>query len=89
MLGIIITWSLFSFGFIFWNELQSINGRHTCHPDLEVGRHRFLIQILRHMAMKSLGPGMGLHTLNPNTQKTEACRSLSSRSVYIASFGKA
>jgi hypothetical protein len=26
-----------------WEELQSRNGRYTCDPDLEAGRHRLLI----------------------------------------------
>lgn len=30
-----------------WNELNSGNGVHTCHPDLEAERHRPVIQILR------------------------------------------
>ena len=29
-----------------WNELQSRNGGHTSDPDLEVGSHRLLTQIL-------------------------------------------
>ena len=29
-----------------WNELQSRIGWLTCHPELEAGRHRFLIWIL-------------------------------------------
>ena len=29
-----------------WNELQSRIGGHTCDPDLEDGRHKFLTWIL-------------------------------------------
>jgi hypothetical protein len=47
------------FGYI-WNELQSRIGGHTCDPDLEAGRHKFLTCILAWrfwgiVAMKSLG----------------------------------
>ena len=37
-----------------WNELQSRNGGHTCDADLEAGRHRLLIQILRHSSHEKL-----------------------------------
>ena len=29
-----------------WNKLQSRNGGLICNPDLEAGRHKFLIWIL-------------------------------------------
>jgi hypothetical protein len=35
---------------------------------------------------KKLDQGMDDHTFNPSIQKTEACRSLSSRSVYRVNF---
>jgi hypothetical protein len=53
-----------------WNELQSRNWGHFRDPDLESGRHKFLIWILTWrfqgiVAMKNLGPGKGVHTFNP------------------------
>jgi hypothetical protein len=39
-----------------WNELQSRNGRHTCDPDLEAGRHRVLIWVLTHRGHEKLRP---------------------------------
>jgi hypothetical protein len=39
-----------------WNELQPSNGGHTCDPDIEVGRHRHLIQILMHSGHEKLRP---------------------------------
>ena len=52
-----------------WNELQSRTGGHTCDPDLEAGRHKFLTWILTWrswgiVAMKSLGPGKAVQALN-------------------------
>ena len=38
---------------------------HTCDPDLEAGRHRLLVWILRNSGHESLHPGMVLHTFNP------------------------
>jgi hypothetical protein len=53
-----------------WNELQSRIGGHTCDPDLEAERHKFLTWILAWrswgiVAMKSLGPGKVVQAFNP------------------------
>jgi hypothetical protein len=53
-LGFIITWLLFSFGLLIWNELQYRSGRLTCHPDLKSGRHGLLIWILRSSGQEKL-----------------------------------
>jgi hypothetical protein len=67
MLGI-ITWILFSFVLLIWNELQFRNGRHTYDPDLEAGRHRLLILMLRNSGHERLRPRHE-HTFNPRRQK--------------------
>ena len=51
-------------------SLQCGIGGLTCDPDLEAGRHKFLIWILPWrsqgtVAMESLGPGKVVHTFNP------------------------
>jgi hypothetical protein len=39
-----------------WYELQSRNGGHTCDLDLEEGKHKLLIQTLRHSGHEKLMP---------------------------------
>lgn len=41
------------------NELQSRNRGHICDPDVEAGRYRFLVQILRNSGQENLRPGQG------------------------------
>ena len=54
MLGVTLTWLMFSFGGLVWNELQSRNGGHTCDSDLEAQQHMLLIQILRHSGHETI-----------------------------------
>jgi hypothetical protein len=54
LLGITMN-SLFSFGLLIWNELQSRNGRHTYDPDLKAGRHRLFICILKYSGQGKAG----------------------------------
>lgn len=42
-----------------WNELQCGNGGHIWDPDLEAGRQRLLIWILRHSGHEKLMPRQG------------------------------
>lgn len=67
MLG--ITWSLFSFSPLMWNEIQPITGGHTCDSYFEARRYIFLIQILRYSGHKCICLGMMVHCFNPSTQK--------------------
>jgi hypothetical protein len=55
-----MTWSLFSFGLLIWNELPSRNGGHACDSDHEVERQGLLIQILRHENDRPMHGGTGL-----------------------------
>ena len=50
-------------------ELKSRNGGHTCDPDLEAGRHKFLIQILKHSGHESLGPSKDIHFFDPRRER--------------------
>jgi hypothetical protein len=55
---------------LIWNELQYRNIEHTCDQDLEAGRYRFLIQILRNSGHEKLSPRDGGMYLQSQETKT-------------------
>ena len=67
ILCININWLSFLFGLLIWNELQSINGGHTCDPDCKAGRHMLLIQIVRLSGYEKLRSSMVVHVFNPRS----------------------
>ena len=52
--------------------------KETSEVKASLAESKFLVE-------KSLGPGTAVHAFNPSIQETEACRSLSSKSIYRAS----
>lgn len=63
-----------------WWHIPLISGdKQIFEFKASLGQSKFKIE-------KGLGPGVVVHTFNPRTQETEACRSLSSWSIYRASF---
>ena len=65
----VITWLLFSFWLLIWNELQSRYGVHSCDPDLEAEKHRLLFWILRNSGHINLSSGIVAHAFNHRRQR--------------------
>lgn len=56
-----------------WNELQSRHGGRTCDPDLEAGRHRLLIWILRQDDASLIWPTPSAGSLFKGTGEGRLC----------------